>query len=253
MFRFLCLSLIFYSIISTTNLFATDAKTNTYPHPKKTALIIVDIQNSFCPGGELPVTDGDKVVPIVNNLRDLFPTVVLSQDYHPRGHSSFASSHEGKAFFETDEEGNVLWPDHCVQGSPGAEFHKDLVRKEGDLVIKKGTNPKVDSYSAFYENDKKTPPRFDDGKTLTEVLRERGITTLVLGGLAYDFCVGWTAEDAVKDGFKVIVVKDATRSIAMPLPGGKTTETVMDERLAAAGVEVITAEELKARFAASAG
>lgn len=211
--------------------------------PADTALIIVDVQNDFCPGGNLAVENGDKIVPLVNALKEHFNTVVLTQDWHPAGHTSFASSHEGKAPMETTEMPygtQVLWPDHCVQGSEGAAFHKDLDVSGTDLVLRKGANPAIDSYSGFFENDGKTQPRFDNGKTLSETLREAGIKKVVLVGLAFDFCVGWHALDAVKEGFDATVVKDATRSIAIPgADGAPDTEQAMQRQLEDAGVKVV--------------
>ena len=230
----------------------------------ETALIIVDVQNDFCPGGSLAVPGGDEIVAKINELKKKFKMVVLTQDWHPADHTSFASNHEGKNPMETVELSygtQVLWPDHCAQGSEGAAFHKDLNVSPGDLVIRKGTNSDVDSYSGFYENDQKSQPRFDDsafydengvsvprdvdGRTLSEVFKAAGIKKVVIVGLAYDFCVGWHATDAVKEGFNAVVVKDLTRSIAIPLDGGATTETVMDETLAAKGVAVLNSSQLK--------
>lgn len=215
----------------------------TWKANKNTALIIVDMQNDFCPGGALAVAGGNDIVPLIKSLREHFETVVLTQDYHPAGHSSFASSHDGaQPFTEIDMPygKQMLWPDHCVQGTEGAEFHEDLVLKETDLVIQKGKNPDIDSYSAFFENDKKTPTRFDDGKTLTDALTERRVKNLYLVGLAGDYCVGSTALDALKEGFNVTVIKDATRSI------NPESERNMDVAILKAGGKIIQSAELQA-------
>lgn len=210
--------------------------------PQNTALVIVDAQNDFCPGGKLAVNDGDKTVPVINSLREAFSTVVLTQDWHPAGHSSFASSHNVPPFsaMEMPYGAQILWPDHCIQGSAGAEFHKDLRRKDSDFLIRKGTNKALDSYSAFFENDHKTRPVFDDGQTLSEKFRQRGIDTLVFTGLAFDYCVGWNALDAVKEGFKAIIVEDATRAIA------PDSEQDMRKQLGKAGVKIVKSADLAA-------
>ena len=173
-------------------------------------LIVVDVQNDFCPDGALAVPRGDEVVPIVNALAAKFRNVVLTQDWHPAGHLSFASAHPGNAPYDTvamPYGPQVLWPDHCVQGTPGAAFHRDLHIPHAGLVIRKGIDRAIDSYSALYENDRTTPTG------LTGYLRERGIERLFLAGLALDFCVRYSAEDAVREGFAVVVVEDACRGI----------------------------------------
>jgi nicotinamidase/pyrazinamidase len=173
-------------------------------------LIVVDVQNDFCPGGALAVPRGDEVVPVVNRLAVAFRNVVLTQDWHPRGHLSFASSHPGKEPFATVAASygpQVLWPDHCVQQTPGAEFHRGLQIPHAGLVIRKGMNRLIDSYSAFYENDRKTPTG------LVGYLRERGLRRVFLAGLAFDFCVRYSAEDARRENFAVVVVEDACRGI----------------------------------------
>jgi len=173
------------------------------------ALIVVDVQNDFCPGGALAVPGGDEVVAPINAMMERFETVILTQDWHPAGHSSFASSHPGKAPFDTVEMvygTQVLWPVHCVQGSKGAAFHKDL-RTDGDLIIRKGFRAGIDSYSGFFENDQVTPTGLDG------YLRSRGITGLTLAGLATDFCVAFTALDAARLGFQVTVEQTACRAI----------------------------------------
>lgn len=174
------------------------------------ALVVIDVQNDFCPGGALAVPDGDAVVPIVNGLMPAFPVVVLTQDWHPPGHASFASSHPGRRPFETIKlayGAQTLWPDHCVPGTPGAEFHPRLDTRPAALVLRKGRNPAIDSYSAFFENDRTTPTG------LAAYLRERGVGDLVLAGLATDYCVLYSALDAARAGFGVTVVEDAVRGL----------------------------------------
>jgi nicotinamidase/pyrazinamidase len=173
-------------------------------------LIIVDVQNDFCPGGALEVPRGDEIIPIVNGLAARFRNVVLTQDWHPRGHLSFASSHPGAKPFETVTAPygpQVLWPDHCVQDTTGAAFHPALRAPHAALVLRKGFRAAIDSYSAFYENDRTTPTG------LTGYLRERGLTRLFLAGLAFDFCVRYSAEDARREGFDAFVIEDACRGI----------------------------------------
>ncbi|WP_299936106.1 bifunctional nicotinamidase/pyrazinamidase [uncultured Pelagimonas sp.] len=173
-------------------------------------LIIIDVQNDFCPGGSLAVPGGDEIVAPINALMAGFDAVVLTQDWHPAGHSSFASSHDGKAAFDLVEMPygpQVLWPDHCVQGTGGASFHDDLNANASDLIIRKGFRPQVDSYSAFFENDHKT------STGLEGYLRTRGITQLTLVGLALDFCVNYSAIDAAKLGFDVTVRTGLCRAI----------------------------------------
>ena len=173
------------------------------------ALIVIDVQNDFCPGGALAVAGGDKIVGGINALMDDFKTVIYTQDWHPNGHSSFASSHDGQApmsVIEMPYGPQVLWPDHCIQGSDGAAFHKGL-RIDGDLIIRKGFNPAIDSYSAFFENDHQTPTGLEG------YLHTRGIKELVIVGLALDFCVNYSAVDAAKLGFDVTVQTNLTRAI----------------------------------------
>ena len=175
------------------------------------ALIVVDVQNDFCPGGALAVPGGDEIVSPINAMMAEFDTVILTQDWHPEGHSSFASGHDGKSPFETTDMHygpQVLWPDHCVQGTEGAEFHPDL-KTHADLVIRKGFRRGIDSYSAFFENDQKTPTGLEG------YLKSRGITKLTLVGLATDFCVHFSAVDAARLGFDVTVRMDACRAIDM--------------------------------------
>jgi nicotinamidase/pyrazinamidase len=177
---------------------------------KTSALIVVDVQNCFIPGGTLPVAKGDEVVPIINALAKKFDNVVMTQDWHTPGHASFASAYPGKKPFETTALAygtQVLWPDHCVQGSQDAALHKDLDIPHAQLVIRKGYNKGVDSYSAFKEADRKT----DTG--LAGYLKARGIKTVFVTGLATDFCVAWTAMDARSAGFNAYVIEDACRGI----------------------------------------
>ncbi len=175
-----------------------------------TALIAIDVQNDFCPGGALAVPAGDEAVPEINELIDRFDHVVLTQDWHPAGHSSFASSHAGKNPFDTTTMPygeQTLWPDHCVQGTDGAAFHSGLKRTRAELVIRKGFRQEVDSYSAFFENDHATPTG------LGGYLAERGIKAVTIAGLATDFCVGFSALDAARLGLAVEVSLSACRGI----------------------------------------
>lgn len=174
------------------------------------ALIVIDMQYDFCPGGALAVEEGDLIVPGINALIDEFPAVILTQDWHPAGHSSFASSYKDKAPFDTVEMSygtQVLWPDHCIQGSEGAAFHADLDTDSADMIVRKGFNPSIDSYSAFFENDHETPTG------LHGYLQTRGIETLTMVGLATDFCVNFSAVDAAKLGYDVTVLTELCRGI----------------------------------------
>ncbi|MDV4144774.1 bifunctional nicotinamidase/pyrazinamidase [Shimia sp. FJ5] len=174
------------------------------------ALIVIDMQNDFCPGGALAVSGGDEIVAGINTLMPDFDHVILTQDWHPAGHSSFASSHDGKTPFEMTEMPygpQVLWPDHCVQGSHGAAFHTDLDTDHAAIIQRKGMNPAIDSYSAFFENDRKTPTGLDGA------LRSLGITELTFVGLATDFCVAYSALDAAQLGFKATLRQDLCRAI----------------------------------------
>ena len=173
-------------------------------------LLIIDVQNDFCPGGALAVADGDAVVPVINRLAERFDHIVLTQDWHPSGHSSFATSHPGSAPFETISMRygqQTLWPDHCVQGTPGAALHRQLATERAELVIRKGFRPEIDSYSAFYENDRRTPTG------LAGYLRERGLQRIFLAGLATDYCVYYSALDACRLGFTTVVVEAGCRAI----------------------------------------
>lgn len=174
------------------------------------ALIVIDVQNDFCPGGALAVAGGDEIVPGINALMPEYDAVILTQDWHPAGHSSFASSHPGAAPMSLTEMPygpQVLWPDHCIQGSQGAAFHTELASDRADLIIRKGYNPAIDSYSAFFENDHKTPTGLEG------YLRTRGISEVTLVGLATDFCVNYSAVDAAKLGFSATVRQDLCRAI----------------------------------------
>jgi nicotinamidase/pyrazinamidase len=174
------------------------------------ALLIVDVQNDFCPGGALAVPNGHEVVPVINTLIKHFDIIIQTQDWHPDGHLSFASSHMGKNPYDTielDYGTQVLWPDHCVQGTKGAEFHPDLNTNKTQVIIRKGFRKQIDSYSTFFENDQKT------STGLTGYLKQRGITSLYATGLATDFCVKWSVLDGIDEGFKMNIVTDAVRGI----------------------------------------
>jgi nicotinamidase/pyrazinamidase len=199
-------------------------------------LIVVDIQNDFCPGGALAVPNGDDVVAIVNRLTRRFAHVVLTQDWHPPQHRSFASAHPGRKPFESvtlPYGPQILWPDHCVQGTAGAAFHADLHIPQAELVLRKGYRRDIDSYSAFYENDHVTPTG------LAGYLRERGLKRVFVVGLAYDFCVRYSAEDAHRSGFGAVVIDDACRGIDID---GSIAAT--REALARIGVIGVSAEQI---------
>jgi nicotinamidase/pyrazinamidase len=200
--------------------------------PEGDVLIAVDVQNDFCPGGRLAVPRGDEVIGPINRLIERFDHVVLTQDWHPLGHASFASSHRGADPYDqidTPYGAQTLWPDHCVQGTPGAEFHPALATTKAELILRKGFHPAIDSYSAFVENDRRT------ATGLAAYLRERGFRRVFLAGLAFDFCVLWSAEDARRLGFEAIVVENASR--ALDLDGSRNAAL---ERLRAAGAELTT-------------
>jgi nicotinamidase/pyrazinamidase len=194
------------------------------------ALIVIDVQNDFCPGGALAVEGGDQIVPVVNRLIRRFEHVVLTQDWHPAGHSSFASTHPGKQPFESiamPYGEQTLWPDHCVQGTNGADFYPDLVWDKAELVVRKGFRAGIDSYSAFFENDHATPTG------LGGYLRERGIGKLTFAGLATDYCVAYSALDARKLGFSAKVLLEACRGIDL-----NGSMAIMAEKMRGAGVEL---------------
>ena len=177
---------------------------------QRDVLLVIDVQNDFCPGGALAVKDGDAVVPLINAVALRFPVRVLTQDWHSADHRSFAANHPGADPYSTTElhyGTQVLWPDHCVQGTRGADFHPDLRTDMADMIIRKGFRATIDSYSAFFENDHETPTGLDG------YLRTRGVTDLTLVGLATDFCVAYSAIDAAKLGFTVTVLEDACRAI----------------------------------------
>jgi len=188
------------------------------------ALLVIDVQNDFCPavngtGGALAVKDGHQVVPLINRLGQRFEHVILTQDWHPASHISFASTHPGTAHFTTTEVAygtQTLWPDHCVQGTPGADFHPDLNIPHAELILRKGFRREIDSYSAFLEDDHTTPTG------LASYLRERGLKRLFICGLAYDFCVRYSAIDGTAIGFESLVIEDATRAVDLP---GSIVET----------------------------
>ncbi len=202
------------------------------------ALILVDVQNDFCPGGALAVPDGDAVVPVINRIVRVFPVAVATQDWHPEGHISFASRHEGTEPFQVLEiEGTeqVLWPDHCVQGTPGAGLHPDLDHAALRLVLRKGTNPEVDSYSAFMENDRRTRTG------LAGLLRELGVERVFLSGLATDVCVRATALDGRSAGFRVVLLEDACRAVDVP-PGNLVSAL---QEMRGRGVRTLRTDDLR--------
>jgi nicotinamidase/pyrazinamidase len=194
------------------------------------ALIVIDVQNDFCPGGALAVAGGDQIVDGINALMSEFDAIILTQDWHPAGHSSFASAHEdGQAFgqIEMPYGPQTLWPDHCIQGTIGAAFHGDLNTDRADLIIRKGYNPAIDSYSAFFENDRTRPTGLEG------YLRSRGIDDLTLVGLATDYCVNYSALDAARLGFAVTVRTDLCRAIDL---GGTLSAAIAE--MTAAGVRL---------------
>ena len=201
-------------------------------------LLIIDVQNDFCPGGALAVTDGDSIVPVINKLIGKFSNVALTQDWHPAGHSSFASSHTGHDPFtsKTMPYGEqTLWPDHCIQDSYGAEFHNALNTHPASIIIRKGYNPAVDSYSAFYENDQK--PRTG----LNGYLRDKNIQHIFCVGLALDYCVFYSARDAVKENFQTTVITDACRAIDLD---GSAKQAI--DEMTANGISLIESNALLA-------
>jgi len=201
------------------------------------ALLVIDVQNCFVSGGTLPVTKGEEVVPVINRIAAGFDNVVVTQDWHTKGHASFASAHPGKKPFETIKLAygtQVLWPDHCVQGTDDAALYKDLQLPKAQLIVRKGYHQGVDSYSAFMEADRKTPTG------LGAYLKERGIKRVFITGLATDFCVAWTAMDARKAGFEAYVIEDATRAI--DLNGSLAAAW---KQMTASGVKRIRSEDLE--------
>jgi len=205
-------------------------------------LLVVDVQNDFCPGGQLAVRDGDAVIAPVLRCMQCFEHVILTQDWHSPNHKSFASAHPGKRPFEQTElsyGAQTLWPDHCVQGTRGAEFHPDLNLTMAELILRKGFRPEIDSYSAFFENDRTTRTG------LGGYLRERGFTRVFLAGLAYDYCVGYSALDARRLGFPVTVIRDACRAIDL---NGSVAQ--IEREFALAGVDLIDSSNLPSQSGA---
>lgn len=199
--------------------------------PDSHALLIIDVQNDFCPGGALAVAGGDEVVAPINALMDGFAVTVLTQDWHPAGHLSFADAHPGAAAFSMIElpyGPQVLWPRHCVQGSAGAEFHPSLRTDPAQVILRKGFRPQIDSYSAFFENDRTTPTGLDGW------LRSRGVTALTLAGLATDYCVAYSALDAARLGYGVTVRLEACRAIDL---NGSLAAALAQMRAAGVGLE----------------
>jgi len=199
--------------------------------------LVVDVQNDFCPGGNLVVPRGHEVVPLINILAEKFHHVVLTQDWHPHGHLSFASSHSGKKEFQEIEASygtQILWPDHCVQGTAGAAFRGDLEIPHAQLVLRKGYHREIDSYSAFYENDRKT------ATGLAGYLRERGLARIFVAGLAFDFCVRYSCEDARRQGFDVVVIEDACRSIDVDRSAAATKD-----QFRSLGIPCVLAEHVR--------
>ncbi|MGP0060473.1 MAG: bifunctional nicotinamidase/pyrazinamidase [Beijerinckiaceae bacterium] len=199
-------------------------------------LLVVDPQNDFCPGGNLAVPQGDEIIPSLNRLAQNFTNVVLTQDWHPAGHASFASSHPGRKPYDTVELAygtQILWPDHCVQASAGAAFRADLAISHAALILRKGFHHDIDSYSAFYENDRAT------STGLAGYLRARGLTRIFIAGLAFDFCVRYSAEDACAAGYPTFVVSDACRGIDLDDSIEKAREA-----MAASGAQLITSRDL---------
>jgi nicotinamidase/pyrazinamidase len=208
----------------------------TIPFDLDSVLLVIDMQYDFMPGGALAVTEGDALVPLINRLGQQFKGVVVTQDWHPAGHISFASSHSGRVPFEVTTlpyGPQTLWPDHCIQGSHGAQLHSELDLPHAQLILRKGCNPHIDSYSAFLEADRKTPTG------LASYLKERGVQNVFVVGLALDFCVAWSALDARAAGFTTLVIEDACRAIDM----NGTLDKAWAEMLAA-GVNRIQSSEL---------
>lgn len=206
------------------------------PDSSRAALLVIDVQNDFIPGGQLPVPEGDLIVPLINRLARQFSQVIIAQDWHPPGHASFASRHPGKQPFDSIQlpyGEQTLWPEHCVQGTAGAGLHPDLDLPHAQLIIRKGCNPDIDSYSAFLEADRRTTTG------LSGYLKERGVDTVYMLGLALDFCVMFSALDARAAGFNAYVVLDACRGIDM----NGSLQSAM-ERMQSAGVGLIQSAEL---------
>ncbi len=204
---------------------------------KENALIIIDVQNDFCPGGNLAVKEGDKIVPVINNIIKKFYKVIATQDWHPDNHLSFAENHPGKNVYDViDLNGikQVLWPSHCVAGTTGAEFHPELDKNSFHLILRKGTNPKIDSYSAFMENDKQTITGLEG------YLKNLGIKQVFLCGLATDYCVFYSAIDAISLGFETYVIIDACKGVDFPEGNIEKSLKTMQE----SGIKIIKSAEL---------
>lgn len=194
-------------------------------------LLVIDVQNDFCPGGKLAVAGGDEIIPVIHRIAPLFEHIILTQDWHSPNHHSFASAHPGKQPFEQMQLSygeQTLWPDHCVQGTMGAEFHPALQLPRAELILRKGFHPRIDSYSAFFENDRVT------ATGLAGYLRERNLTRVFLAGLAYDYCVAYSALDARRLGIPAVVIRDACRGIDL-----QGSVAAMESQFAAAGVTLI--------------
>ena len=201
-----------------------------------TALVLIDIQNDFCPGGALAVDQGDEIVEISNKIQEQFKIKIITQDWHPSTHKSFASNHEGKEPLSTVEMfygQQVLWPNHCIQGTKGSKFHSKLITDSADLIIRKGFRPEIDSYSAFFENDQKTPTGLDG------YLKSRGVNKIYLCGLALDFCVYFSAIDGAELGYNVNVIQDACRAIDLD---GSLEKSLNDMK--SKGVKLLSTSDL---------
>jgi nicotinamidase/pyrazinamidase len=199
-------------------------------------LIVVDVQNDFCPGGQLAVSGGDEIIPVIHAAAKHFQHIILTQDWHSPRHASFAHAHPGKQPFQQIHMpygDQTLWPDHCVQGTQGAEFHPDLRLPQAELILRKGFRPEIDSYSAFFENDRTT------ATGLAGYLRERQLNRVFLCGLAYDYCVAYSALDARRLGLPVVVLRDACRAIDL-----NGSVAAMEREFASAGVQIIQSSEL---------
>ena len=195
-----------------------------------TALIIIDVQNDFCPGGALEVKDGEKIIEPINSAQDKFETIILTQDWHPKDHKSFASNNSAEVYskIEMDYGSQILWPDHCIQGSIGANFHKNLNTNNSNVILRKGCNPKIDSYSAFFENDKNTTTGLEG------YLKKKEIKRLYLCGLAFDYCVFYSALDGVNLGFEVFVFQDLTKAIKL-----NNSEKIAKKTMIEKGIKLI--------------
>jgi nicotinamidase/pyrazinamidase len=206
-------------------------------------LLVIDVQNDFCPGGQLAVAGGDEIIPVIHAAAKHFQHIILTQDWHSPRHASFAHAHPGSLPFQqiqTPYGAQALWPDHCVQGTPGADFHPSLHLPQAELILRKGFRPKIDSYSAFFENDRAT------ATGLAGYLRERQLTRVYLCGLAYDFCVAYSALDARRLGFPAIILRDACRAIDL-----SGSVAAMEHEFAGAGVQIIQFADLQSADLAS--